>query len=432
MRLVARLSVLAAFGTLAACGDTADLSISEGVGPDPALPEPTETLLPTVNIADAEGWGDGEMPTAAPGFTVTEYAGDLDHPRWLYRLPNGDVLVAESNKPPQGQGGGVMAWIEEQVMASAGAGAESANRITLLRDTDGDGTVDERHALLTAENGLASPFGMAVADDGNLYVGNFAGLLRFPYEEGATSIDGEGEMVARFQTAGEKAGHWTRNVVASPDGSKLYIAVGSVSNVAENGLAVEEGRAAIHEYDVASGDMRLFATGLRNPVGMDFHPETGALWTSVNERDELGSDLVPDYMTRVQEGGFYGWPWLYYGNVRDERAPGAPPQATAIKPDYALGAHTASLGLAFTPSGDGAVVGQHGSWNRKPRSGYQVIYVPFQGGMPAGGPQTLLTGFLAGDVARGRPAGVAFDRTGAILVADDSGNKIWRVAPRGR
>lgn len=430
--MLKQLIVGAAVGLVAACGDTANLDVAEGMGPDPALPEPTESLFPTVNIAEVDGWAEGETPIAAPGLTVSEYAGGLDHPRWLYRLPNGDMLVAESNKPPQGQGEGVMAWIEEQIMSNAGAGAETANRITLLRDPDGDGTVDERHAFLTAENGLASPFGMAVAGDGHLYVGNYAGLLRFPYEEGATSIEAKGEVVARFQTAGDKAGHWTRNVVASPDGSKLYVAVGSVSNVAENGLAVEEGRAAIHQYDVQSGEMRLFATGLRNPVGMDFHPVSGVLWTAVNERDELGSDLVPDYMTSVEEGGFYGWPWFYYGDRRDARAPGAPPQPSAIRPDYALGPHTASLGLVFTPSGRGAIIGQHGSWNRKPRSGYKVVHVPFEDGMPAGEPTALLTGFLIGDRARGRPVGVAFDRTGALLVADDSGNKIWRVAPVGR
>ena len=418
---------------LAACGESANLSVAEGMGPNPALPEPTETLFPTVNIADAGSWAEGEAPIAAKGYRVEAYADDLDHPRWLYRLPNGDVLVAETNKPPEKKAGGIMAWIERRIMASAGAGAKTANRITLLRDGDRDGRVDERHVFLTEENGLASPFGMALGGDGNLYVGNFAGLLRFPYQEGATGIDQVGEMVAPFQTAGEKAGHWTRNVVASPDGSKLYIAVGSLSNVGEAGLAVEQGRAAIHEYDIASGRMRSFATGLRNPVGMAFNPVSGALWTAVNERDALGSDLVPDYMTRVEDGGFYGWPWLYFGDRVDDRAPGEPPQSSAISPDYALGPHTASLGLAFTPPGnvfgEGAIVGQHGSWNRKPRSGYKVIHVPFDGARPTGLPRTILGGFVREDVAKGRPVGVEFDGTGALLVADDVGNTVWRVTP---
>ncbi|MEE4348844.1 MAG: sorbosone dehydrogenase family protein [Pacificimonas sp.] len=424
-------SALSALALLAACGDTAQLSVAEGMGTNPALPEPTETLLPTVNIADVIGWADGETPRAAPGWTVTQYGPELDHPRWMYRLPNGDLLVAETNKPPKGQGGGIRGWIEELVMSSAGAGAETANRITLLRDNDADGVVDETHVFATAANGLASPFGMAVAG-GDLYVANYAGLLRFPYEEDATSVIGEGELVAAFPDIGDKAGHWTRNVIANEDGSKLYISVGSVSNVGESGLEVEEGRAAIHEYDVATGEMRLFATGLRNPVGMDWNPVTGELWTAVNERDALGSDLVPDYMTSVQDGGFYGWPWIYYGDVMDDRAPGTPPDQPILTPDYALGAHTASLGLAFTPSGDGAIVAQHGSWNRKPASGYKVVYIPFADGEPDGLPQTLLDGFLIGDEAKGRPTGVTFDRTGAVLVTDDSGDRIWRVAPAGR
>ncbi|MBZ6377679.1 sorbosone dehydrogenase [Pacificimonas flava] len=425
------ISCFAGLLALTACGESAELPVTQGMGTDPALPEPTETVFPTVNTADAVGWGDGEAPRAAPGLTVSAFASDLDHPRWLYRLPNGDVLVAESNKPPKGQGGGLMAWIEEKVMASAGAGAETANRITLLRDSDRDGQVDERHVFATADNGLASPFGMALVA-GDFYVANYAGLLRFPYEDGATSLRGEGELVAEFPDRGEKAGHWTRNLLASPDGRKLYVSVGSVSNVGESGLGVEEGRAAIHEFDVETGEMRLFATGLRNPVGMDWNPATGELWTAVNERDALGSDLVPDYMTSVEEGGFYGWPWLYYGNVADDRAPGTPPRETAIKPDYALGPHTASLGLAFTSSGSGAIVGQHGSWNRKPPSGYMVVYVPFEDGEPAGLPQVLLDGFLVGGEAKGRPVGVAFDATGALLVADDAGNRVWRVAPEGR
>lgn len=417
---------------LSACGESANLSVSEGQGTDPRLPEPNETLFPTVHIAEAGAWGEGETPRAAPGLAVSEYAGGFDHPRWLYVLPNGDVLVAETDAPPQPEKGGLRAWIEEQVMQSAGANRGSADRITLLRDADADGRPEERHVFLT--EGLASPFGMALGGDGNFYVGNYAGLMRYPYEPGATSISGPGELVASFPTAGDKAGHWTRNVIAAPDGSKLYIAVGSVSNVGENGMEVEAGRAAIHEYDIASGRMRLFASGLRNPVGMDWNPATGELWTAVNERDMLGSDLVPDYMTRVEDGGFYGWPYSYFGRIVDERPEPKRPDlvARAIRPDYALGAHTASLGLAFTPSGGGAVVGQHGSWNRRPRSGYKVVWVKFDGGAPLGKPVTILGGFLAGDTAKGRPVGVAFDRSGALLVADDVGGKVWRVAPPGR
>ncbi len=413
--------------TIAACGETAKLDVVEGMGTNPELPQPNETLFPTVNIAEPSPWLPGEMPTAAPGFAVTEYAGGLDSPRWMYRLPNGDVLVAETRKPPE-EASGVVAWIEKKVMSSAGAGGLPPNRITLLRDTDRDGSVDETHEFLT--DGLASPFGMALVGD-TFYVANFADLRSYRYLDGMTSITGPGTKVADLPVIGEKAGHWTRNLLASPDGKRLYIAVGSVSNVGEAGMAVEAGRAAIHEYDTATGAMRVFATGLRNPVGMDWNPATGELWTAVNERDMLGSDLVPDYMTSVKDGGFYGWPYSYFGQVEDTRPEPKRPDlvARAIKPDYALGPHTASLGLAFTPAGGGAVIGQHGSWNRKPRSGYKVVYIPFRDGKPVGKPQDLLTGFLVGDTAKGRPVGVTFDRTGALLVADDVGGKIWRVAP---
>ncbi|MGB3723811.1 MAG: sorbosone dehydrogenase family protein [Pacificimonas sp.] len=426
MRAVLFLSAVLA---LTACGETAKLDVAAGTGANPELPEPNETLFPTVNIADPSPWAEGEMPTPAPGFTVTEYAGGLDSPRWMYRLPNGDMLVAETRKPPE-EASGIMAWIEKKVMSNAGAGGLPPNRITLLRDSDADGVVDERHVFLT--EGLASPFGMALVD-GQFYVANFADVRAYPYEDGMTAIAGPGRKIADLPTMGEKAGHWTRNLLASPDGTKLYIAVGSVSNVGEAGMAVEEGRAAIHEYDIASGDMRLYGTGLRNPVGMDWNPASGELWTAVNERDMLGSDLVPDYMTSVQDGGFYGWPYSYFGDVVDTRPEPKRPDlvASAIKPDYALGPHTASLGLAFTPAGGGAVVGQHGSWNRKPRSGYKVVYIPFSGARPGGPAQDLLTGFLVGDTAKGRPVGVTFDRTGALLVADDVGGKIWRVAPGG-
>lgn len=413
---------------LAACGDVATLDVADGSGSDPKLPAPNATLLPTVNIAEADAWGAGEAPTPAASHAVSEYAGGLTHPRWLYRLPNGDILVAETNKPANASGGGIMDWIEAKVMDAAGAGTPSPDRITLLRDADGDGDVEARHVFLTSANGLASPFGMALVGD-RLYVANYANVLSFAYVPGMSQIATTGVKLADLPVRGGKAGHWTRNLLASPDGSKLYVAVGSVSNIGETGMAVEEGRAAIHEIDLATGSMRRFASGLRNPVGMDWNPVTGALWTAVNERDMLGSDLVPDYMTSVADGGFYGWPYSYFGQITDSRVKPPRPDlvARAIRPDYALGPHTASLGLAFAADGSGAYVGQHGSWNREPRAGYKVVFVPFRNGRPAGKPADVLTGFLAGDTARGRPAGVAFDGTGALLVADDVGGKVWRV-----
>jgi glucose/arabinose dehydrogenase len=424
MRWLTGLALIA----LAACGESASLSVDEGTGADPRLPAPTRTPLPTVNIARATGWGEGETPVAAAGFAVSVYADRLDHPRWLHRLPNGDVLVAETNKPAGMSGGGIMGWIEGKVMERAGAGVPSANRITLLRDANGDGVVDTRSAFLT--RGLASPFGMALVGD-DFYVANFREVRRYAYTPDATAIAGAGTKVVDLPVTGDKAGHWTRSLLASRDGGTLFVAVGSVSNAGENGMAVEAGRAAIHAIDLATRAMRPFAEGLRNPVGMDWNPVTGELWTAVNERDALGSDLVPDYMTSVRAGEHFGWPWVYFGDHRDARAPGAPPRARFSAPDYALGPHTASLGLAFAPDGSGVYVGQHGSWNRKPRSGYKVVFVPFADGKPAGKPRDVLTGFLAGDDARGRPVGVGFDRTGALLVADDIGNRVWRVTGPG-
>lgn len=420
-----RIAAVAALLALAACGDTATLKVEDGTGPDPKLPAPVETMMPTLHIADAKPWAPGEAPLAAEGYAVALFAEGLEHPRWLYRLPNGDVLVAESNKPPRPVKG-IMGRFEAYIMGKAGAGAPSADRITLLRDTNGDGVVDTRGAFLS--EGLGSPFGMALVGD-RFYVGNYADVRVWPYTEGATSLSGPGTKVVDLPDKGESTGHWTRNLLASPDGTKLYVAVGSVSNVAEGGMEVEEGRAAIHEIDLATSASRIFASGLRNPVGMDWNPVTKALWTAVNERDALGSDLVPDYMTSVKDGGFYGWPYSYYGQNEDTRPQPKRPDlvAKAIKPDYALGPHTASLGLAFLPDGSGAFVGQHGSWNRKPRSGYKVIFVPFTAGKPSGMPRDILTGFLVGDHAKGRPVGVAFDRTGALLVADDVGGRIWRV-----
>ena len=420
---------------LTGCGERARLNVSEGQGRNPALPEPVQTALPTLNIAKATGWPDGELPTVAAGLQVNAFATGLVHPRSLLVLPNNDVLVAETDSPPS-TGGGIKAWIERWVMRRAGSGAPSANRIKLLRDADGDGVAEVQSTLL---EGLNSPYGMALV--GNyLYVANTDALLRFPYRQGQTTITASGERLTPLPAQATNR-HWTKNLVASADGSTLYIAVGSNSNVAENGMEVETGRAAIHSYDIASGTLKLFATGLRNPVGMDFEPTTGTLWTAVNERDELGSDLVPDYMTSVQQGGFYGWPWSYFGQNVDSRVEPARPEmvAKAIKPDYALGPHTASLGLRFSTSDQlpaqyrsGAFVGQHGSWNRKPRSGYKVIYVPFENGQPAGLPSDVLTGFVKDDKALGRPVDVAIDQRGALLVSDDVGDAIWRVVAKPR
>jgi glucose/arabinose dehydrogenase len=420
---------------LAACGDAAKLPEQAGVGPDPTLPSPTTTLIPTVNIAAAKGWPGGTQPTAAADLAVNAYATGLDHPRWLHVLPNGDVLVAESNGPPRPDDGrGVKGLVYKMAQKRAGAGVPSANRITLLRDSDGDGVAETRMVLL---KDLNSPFGMALVGD-NLYVANTDAVMRFPYKTGDTEISAPGEKVADLP-AGPLNHHWTKNIIASRDGSRLYATVGSNSNVAENGLDKEDRRAAILEIDLASGQSRVFASGLRNPNGMAWQPETGVLWTVVNERDELGSDLVPDYLTSVKEGGFYGWPFSYYGQHVDTRVSPQNPElvAKAIVPDYALGNHTASLGLTFSEGTllperyrSGAFVGQHGSWNRKPRSGYKVIFVPFADGRPAGEPLDVLTGFVnADDEALGRPVGVAIDRSGALLVADDVGNSIWRVAP---
>jgi len=419
---------------LTACGGAAKLQVADGTGPHPVIPAPDTTLIPTMNIAPAKGWQDGVVPTAAPGTTVNAFATGLDHPRWVYVLPNGDVLVAETNAPPKPDDSrGLKGWIAKLVMKRAGAGTPSANRIMLLRDTDGDGVADKRFEFLS---GLNSPFGMVLVGN-NLYVADTDALLRFPYETGATNISSLPAKVTDLP-AGLINHHWTKNVIASEDGSKLYVTVGSNSNVAENGLDAEKERACIWEVDVETGQHRIYASGLRNPNGMAWEPTTGALWTDVNERDELGSDLVPDYMTAVKDGAFYGWPFSYFGQHVDGRVKPQNPElvASAIQPDYALGPHTASLGLASSkgtslPSqfSDGMFVGQHGSWNRKPHSGYKVIFVPFADGKPAGQPIDVLTGFLDEDEnARGRPVGVAIDKPGDLLVADDVGNTVWRVA----
>ncbi len=418
---------------LAACGDTARLQIADGTGPTPKLPEPNKTLIPTVNIAPAVGWAKGAKPTAAPGTQVKAFAEDLDHPRWMYVLPNGDVLVAETNSPPKPDDStGIRGWVMKKVMGRAGAGVPTANRITLLRDTDHDGIAETRSVFL--EN-LNSPFGMALIGN-DFYVADTDQLLRFHYTDGQTSLTGQPTKVIDLP-AGTINHHWTKNVIASRDGKKLYVTVGSNSNVGENGLDKEQGRAAIWEVDVATGAHRIFASGLRNPNGLGWEPQTGKLWTAVNERDEIGSDLVPDYVTSVKDGAFYGWPFSYYGQHVDVRVKPQNPDlvAKAIAPDYAVGPHTASLGLAFAdgkslppPFTQGLFIGQHGSWNRNPHSGYKVLFVPFANGQPSGTPVDLLSGFLdANDNAQGRPVGVVTDQRGGVLVADDVGNKIWRV-----
>ncbi len=435
-----RLAVLAgcvlAGALVAGCGDTASLTVAQGTGPRPELPAPTRTLLPTVNIAPATGWPQGATPQAAAGLQVVAFASGLDHPRWLLVLPNGDVLVAESNAPPKPAGSkGIREHLMALVMQRAGAGTPSANRISLLRDADGDGIAETRSVLLS---GLHSPFGMALIGE-RLFVANTDAVLSFPYRSGDTVITAPGSRLLNLP-GGPINHHWTKGLIASADGSRLYVSVGSNSNVGERGMAVEEGRAALWEVQVGTGTHRVFATGLRNPVGMAWDAAGQVLWTVVNERDELGSDLVPDYLTSVQESSFYGWPYSYFGQNLDARVPQSQPAlvATALVPDYALGPHTAPLGLARSEGGqmpavfaDGMFIGQHGSWNRRPHSGYKVIFVPFRNGRPEGLPMDVLSGFLsATGNAMGRPAGVAIDTRGALLVADDVGNVIWRVSAK--
>ena len=430
------LLIVALAAGLVACGESSTLQVSDGTGPAPKLPEPNKTLVPTVNIAEAIGWPDGTKPTPAQGLQVGAFAEGLDHPRWLYVLPNGDVLVAETNAPPKPDDGkGIRGWVMKKVMGRAGAGVPSPNRITLLRDANHDGIAETRTVFL--EN-LNSPFGMTLVGN-DLYVADTDRLIRFPYKDGDTQIKAQPTKVVDLP-GGTLNHHWTKNVIASRDGSKLYVTTGSNSNVAENGMEAEEGRAAIWEVDRASGSHRIFASGLRNPNGLAWEPRSGALWTAVNERDEIGSDLVPDYITSVKDGAFYGWPYSYYGQHVDVRVEPQNPAlvAKAIAPDYAVGPHTASLGLTFAegsrlpaPFTEGAFVGQHGSWNRKPHSGYKVIFVPFTGGKPVGQPVDVLTGFLnADEKALGRPVGVVIDKQGGLLVADDVGNKIWRVSAK--
>lgn len=432
MRFRATAGLATAALLLTGC-ETASLPVSAGIGPEPALPPPKPSTIPTVSIPKAVGWPNGARPTPAAGTEVVAFADDLDHPRWIYVLPNGDVLVAETNAPPSPRRfAGIQGWFMKRFMQRAGAAGDSANRITLLRDSDGDGVADQRATFL---EGLNSPFGMALVGNG-FYVANTDAVLRFPYRDGDIRIAAPGEKIVDLP-AGEINYHWTKNLIASADGSRLYVSVGSNSDHGENGPDAERGRAAIWEIDPATRSQRLFAAGLRNPVGMAREPESGRLWASVNERDQLGSDLVPDYMTEVHDGAFYGWPFSYFGDNPDPRLPERPELTrTARVPDYALGPHTSSLGLSNAagsklpaPFRNGMFVGQHGSWNRRPPSGYRVIFVPFENGRPAGAPVEVLTGFLSEDgKALGRPVGVAIDRAGGLLVADDVGDVIWRVS----
>lgn len=443
MNAVRMLAYVMTLFALAGCGSSAgpfagktgEAGAALDVGLNPVLPAPQKSWLPIVDIAPAVGWPAGKTPLAAPGLQVHAFASGLDHPRWLYVLPNGDVLVAESNAPAKPQGAqSLREWVAGMIMARAGAGVPSANRITLLRDTTGDGKADLQTVML---EGLNSPFGMVLVGD-SLYVANTDAVLRFPYARGQTRITAPGIRVVELP-AGPINHHWTKNLIASQDGRTLYVTVGSNSNAGERGMAVEAGRASIWAVDVRTGKHREMATGLRNPNGLAWEPHSGKLWTVVNERDELGNNLVPDYLTAVTDGAFYGWPWSWYGQHVDTRVipPNPARVAQAVVPDYALGSHVAPLGLAavqnqaLLPSlAQGMFVGEHGSWNRKPPSGYAVVFVPFAAGQPTGAPPlSVLSGFLAanGD-AYGRPVGVALEANGALLVADDVGNTVWRVS----
>jgi glucose/arabinose dehydrogenase len=432
-RTVFSLALAAVIAISTGCSNTSGAGEPIGIGPNPALPEPDTSLIPTINVVNAVGWAEGGKPVPLAGATVTAFAMNLDHPRWLHVLPNGDVLVAETNAPERpDQGKGIKGFFFKRYQKKAGGAVPSANRITLLRDADGNGEAELHSAFLT---GLNSPFGMALVGE-TLFIANSDAVVKVPYTNGTTEIRQTPLKVADLP-GGTLNHHWTKGLIASPDGTKLYASVGSNSNIGENGLDQENGRAAIWEIDVATGSARIFATGLRNPVGMAWEPETQTLWTAVNERDELGNDLVPDYITSVRDGGFYGWPYSYFGQHVDERVKPARPDlvATAIVPDYALGAHTASLGLAYSSSNSlpaamqtGMFIGQHGSWNRDPRSGYKVIFVPFSNGKPSGRPIDVLTGFVRDDDAMGRPVGVVIDSRGGLLVADDVGNAVWRVS----
>jgi glucose/arabinose dehydrogenase len=429
--------VIGGFAWWVSRGNPADHSLAQLSGTDPLIVEPEPERIPSIAIAEPIGWRANEAPVAAAGLGVSRFAEGLNHPRTMLTLPNGDVLVALTNSPPRPQTG-IVSRVMGLLMSRAGAGVPSANRIVLLRDSDGDGRAEQRFTL--REQGLSSPSGMAWGKD-TLYVANHDAVLAFAFTPGATALTGAPRKLMDLPGGGN---HWMRNLVLSPDGAKLYVAVGSASNIAENGIEEEQGRASIWEIDLASGIPRQYAAGLRNANGMDWNPSSGELWTVVNERDMLGPDLVPDYLTNVPLGAQYGWPWVYWRHIVDERVKAPMPQFLteyARKPEYALGAHVAPLGLAFaggghrlgTAYGNGAFIARHGSWNRKPLTGYDVVFVRFDAnGNPQGLPQTVLSGFLTGDGrTRGRPTWVAFDRTGGLLVSDDTAGIIWRVIAAG-
>lgn len=437
--IVAGLLILAAAGILAWLGwpDKAKVDFAAVTGPRPQITEPRSQMIPTVKVAKAVGWPQGAMPTPAPGLTVTRYADGFDHPRWLYRLPNGDVLVAESNSPPR-EGGGITGVVMKVLMGRGGAAVPSANRITLLRDANGDGRVDQKHVFMA---GLNSPHGMALFQ-GQLYIANTDALVRVPYTDGVTKITAKPEVVIKYPGGGN---HWARNVIPAEDGRTLYVSIGSASNIAEKGLDQEKLRAVILQVWPKEKTYRIYAAGVRNANGMALNPQTKQLWTVVNERDMLGSDIVPDYLTAIELGDHFGWPWYYWGGYPDKRVEPANPQLQQYskRPDYALGPHVAALGLTFAADAklgprfaSGAFIGEHGSWNRVPVSGYKVVFVPFNAkGWPVAGakPVDVLTGFLNADgEAQGRPVGVITDSTGALLVADDVGNVIWRVSAAGQ
>jgi glucose/arabinose dehydrogenase len=431
--------VLAGVGWWILRGDPAEHSVDDVSGTDPLIVAPDAQTIPTVDVAAPVGWAEGEAPAAAEGLTVNRFAEGLEHPRVIYAMPNGDILVAESNAPGRIVAGGnaVTNFIAGILFSRAGAAVPSPDKLLLLRDADGNGVAEARHTL---RSDLSSPSGIAW-DDGKLYVANHDAVLRFDYTEGATALTGAPTKLMDLPPAGN---HWMRNLLLSEDGAKLYVAVGSASNIGEGGMDIEQGRAAIHEIDLATGKSRLFAQGLRNPNGLAWNPWNGELWVTVNERDQLGSDLVPDYLTNVPVGAHYGWPWVYWNETIDERVEAPMPEFLTEytrTPEYALGPHVAALGLTFTREGSrlgegldqGAVIARHGSWNRKPPSGYDVVFVRFdERGNPLGKPVPVLKSFLAGDgKTRGRPTWVAWDKTGALLVSDDTANIIWRVVAPG-
>jgi len=435
--LLVALLLVALFLWWAMRGSTAELSVEETSGTDPVLAEPDAEKIPTVGVAEVSRWNEDEAPQAAEGLQVNRFAHGLEHPRVLYSMPNGDILVTLANRPASEISGGALKnFVAGLLFKRAGAAVPSPNKLVLLRDTNADGVADEQHVL---RDDLASPSGIAW-HDGKLYIANHDALLRFDYEEGATTLAGKPSKVLDLPSAGN---HWMRNILFNADGTKLYVAVGSASNIAEDGMDIEEGRASIHELDIDSGVSRIYGAGMRNPNGLAFNPWTGELWTTVNERDQLGPDLVPDYMTNVPIGVHYGWPWVYYNDVFDDRVKERVPEFLTEytrTPEYALGAHVAALGLVFTREGSrmgagigqGAFIARHGSWNRRPPSGYDVVYVAFdERGNPTGKPVPVLTGFLSDGKAKGRPTWVAWDATGALLVSDDAGNTIWRVVAPG-